>query len=167
MALRLPLDKDALMRIPGCGKRKYEEYGESFLNIIRRFCEESPDEAIASKQSLPASETPAKKEHGADNSAVETLKLLRQGKSIEVIAHERNFSPDTIIGHIGRLVKWGHEFSPDMFFSAERFAQIREWFRNVNDGDIASVVFMSRGRLGYGEAKLASFFIEKGNDEAE
>lgn len=158
----LPLDRVSLLRIQGCGPKKYEAYGEAFLNIIRRFCDESPEEANASRLPLPKTDIQSKQDLGMGNSTyVDTLKRLQQGQSVKKIAQDRNLSPETVFSHIAKLMKWGHEFSPDQFFTPERFAQIREWFRMANDDDIASVVFVSRGQLGYGEAKLASLFINK------
>jgi ATP-dependent DNA helicase RecQ len=38
MAAHFPQNQDSLMAIHGVGKVKYENYGQIFLEIIRRFC---------------------------------------------------------------------------------------------------------------------------------
>src|SRR5690625_4244306 len=38
-----PLDKEDMLQIKGIGERKYEQYGEVFLEVIREWRENNPD----------------------------------------------------------------------------------------------------------------------------
>lgn len=168
IAIHLPSDEKSFLKIHGCGKRKYTAQGEAFLDIIRRLCENSPEEAENSRVSFTTSRSKHREQSVTELSTYEeTLKYLHQGKSIEEIADERILSPRTIVIHVGKLMKQGHDFQTERFFTPECFRQIKEWFRIAYDGHAKSVVYASEGQLDYSEALLASYFIDKASKSQE
>ena len=67
-----------------------------------------------------------------------TLRLLREGFSVEEIAEERDLSPRTVSNHIVTLAANGEEL--DLEVEAERMKQLREVAGDWEDGDRLSPV---------------------------
>jgi len=99
--------------------------------------------------------------HKPMNSELETLQLLREGKSLYEIGAIRNLKQSTMLAHIDRLVDAGFEvpFVPDI--SPKRLEQIAEWFRQAKSWNLTPVVEQSGGQLDYDEARLARMVLKQ------
>jgi ATP-dependent DNA helicase RecQ len=95
MCRHLPKNKEELERIKGVGEKKYEQYGEIFLETIRPFVDEN--------QKTP--------------SYIISYDAFRAGKSIGDIASERELTPTTIEGHLFQSYKEGLEMDWTPFFT--------------------------------------------------
>lgn len=109
MATYLPLSQDDLLEIPGMGKMKYEKYGGLFLEAIREYC-------VAHKYGTRIALRQPKKEKRRGLSVKDdqvgatyriSYNLYRQGKTISEISRERNFSVQTIEGHLSHFIQAG------------------------------------------------------------
>jgi len=82
ISLKLPQTKEEMLKINGIGEVKFQKYGEKFLELCKKIKEIKK----------PLSKT-----------YMQTLKLIKENKSIQEIAIERNFSLVTILNHIKTL----------------------------------------------------------------
>lgn len=103
MATYFPKDKEEFLRIKGIGLKKYENYGEDFINIIRDYLDRnnmdiSNIKRVEIEKSL--------KVESIDRYE-ETYNCYLEGLSLEEIAKIRNFTPNTIIKHLERCEKRG------------------------------------------------------------
>ena len=87
-----PTSIAALLRITGIGERKAEMYGKELRDVLARF--ENGDRASA----MPGKRT---------SPAVETLRLLAEGKSFEEIAQIRGRQIATVVNGVATLVEQG------------------------------------------------------------
>ena len=108
MADYMPLNEKDLLKISGFGKPKVDKYGEQFLNIIRRYCD---DNNLSTEMSLfeeKAKKSSAKKEKKPKTDTVRvTLQFYLDGMSIAQIAKERSLTEGTISKHLAELVEKG------------------------------------------------------------
>ena len=106
MALYLPQSFDELNRISGFGPVKTKQYGESFLGIIKNYCEEH--NLVTNIEAKPSKAKRREKniEIKTDTKTA-SFNLFRVGKSIEEIAIERNMAASTIEGHLSYFVGIG------------------------------------------------------------
>jgi ribonuclease D len=108
MADYMPLNEKDLLKISGFGKPKVDKYGEQFLNIIRRYCD---DNNLSTEMSLfeeKAKKSSAKKEKKPKTDTVRvTLQFYLDGMSIAQIAKERSLTEGTISKHLADLVEKG------------------------------------------------------------
>jgi len=81
-----------LKTITGIGERKAETYGQGILDALRRYGEGERALAVVDKKTLPA---------------IETLQLLREGKSLDEIAEARGRQRSTIVNAVAALVEAG------------------------------------------------------------
>src|SRR5699024_11818302 len=91
--------KEDMLEIKGIGEKKYEQYGEEFLEAIQAWRNENPD---AKKRIQISSESPvAKPKRTKDDrpSHMISYQLFQSGKSIKEIAAMRDFSQQTIESH--------------------------------------------------------------------
>lgn len=95
---RRPSSIPELLRITGIGERKADMFGNGILAALERFRQGARAQAVAPKKTAPA---------------LETLHLLRQGKSLEEVAKARDRQLGTIVSAVTTLVEAGDvEFDP-------------------------------------------------------
>jgi len=83
-----PQTLTAFSRISGVGQHKLDQYGKDFIIVI---CEHDGDESMAS----------------ASDTALETLRLFRQGTSVKQVASQRGLQPQTIYNHLTEAIVSG------------------------------------------------------------
>jgi ATP-dependent DNA helicase RecQ len=104
-----PKSMPQLMRVIGIGELKAKKYGAQILEALKRF--------QAGERAKPRPESKV-------NSAAETMRLLREGKSLEEIARARGRQLSTIASTVSDLVERGFvEYQPG-WVEAGRRAQI-------------------------------------------
>ncbi len=104
----LPQNTKELEQITGFGSTKIEKFGSLFINAIVSFSQQHQLQSFIHQKSIPKQE----KVQRSQNTVVEkesttdfTLRLHKQGLSVEAIVAERNLAKSTIEGHLALLVK--------------------------------------------------------------
>jgi len=87
-----PTSSAALMEITGIGERKSELYGKEILAVLKRYEEGARASAIPQKLTAPG---------------LETLQMLKDGKTLEEIAEIRGRQFATIVNTVAALVESG------------------------------------------------------------
>jgi ATP-dependent DNA helicase RecQ len=99
IARRRPATVGELLNITGIGERKAEMYGPRLLDALGRFRNGERASAVPAKKTAPA---------------IETLRLLAEGKTFEEIAQIRERQIATVVNGVASLVEQGHlEFRPE------------------------------------------------------
>jgi ATP-dependent DNA helicase RecQ len=111
MAVKLPLEREAMLAVKGVGQRKFELYGESFLEYIKIYAATHGIEP----QEAAAGEKPGKNKKP---SHLITLEHYQAGASLEEIARERQLSLITIQNHLVRCSMEGYTVDWDQFIPA-------------------------------------------------
>ena len=86
-----------------------------------------------------------------------TLRLLRDGKSLEEIAAAREIVVGTVESHLVELVARGEDIAPfdiETYLPPETEALLRELFGQHGIDALSPVVDASAGAASYGQAKL-------------
>ena len=87
-----------LLTVTGIGERKADMYGQAILAALERYSEGARASAIPQKKTAPA---------------LETIRLLAEGKSLEEIAEIRERQLGTVVNAVATLVESGDvEFQP-------------------------------------------------------
>lgn len=154
MATYLPLSDADMMRMSGVGDAKMDRYGADFLNEIRNYCTRNKIEtridlkpAVSSKRKRP------KRAVAISDTYRLTLRMFRDGKSIEAIAQERGLGVSTIEGHLARFVTNG-EIAVDEIVPAEKIENIRTALaQHGGDGFIGPVKAALGEDYSYGEIR--------------
>ncbi|MFX4262519.1 DNA helicase RecQ [Pelotomaculum propionicicum] len=125
MSRQLPADQLAMLAVKGVGQRKFEQYGETFLELIREYAAANGIILRTGKpagEKAPVNETP---------SHLVTLDLYRAGGTLQEIARQRNLSVVTIQDHLVRCGMEGCHVDWDDFIPSQYEALIRRKIEEV------------------------------------
>ncbi|TRM10837.1 DNA helicase RecQ [Lentibacillus cibarius] len=114
-----PETKEDMLAIKGVGEKKYEQYGDVFLEVISQWRRNNPD---ASRPVKIASGRPTvKKEKQADDrpSHMISYSLFQSGKPVKDIAALRGVTAQTVENHLFKAFQDGYPLVWDVFFNAE------------------------------------------------
>lgn len=117
-----PTSKDEILQIKGIGERKYEQYGELFMQVIQDFKKEHPE--IKPKVQITNTHRPIRKKTTSESthdgpSHIVSYKMFQSGKSIKDIATIRAMTEQTIEGHLFKAFQDGYPLLWDIFFNEE------------------------------------------------
>lgn len=162
----LPFTASDLERISGFGKARVASFGEEFLDIIRKYCDEN---GLASQmEKLEITEkTPARKKKERKKEEKEqreqkpqkpdtrsvTLGLFQSGMNIEAIATERNLGIGTIEGHLAHYVENG-EIDIATIVSSDKLSLIKSAIETYDGDKLSPLKEFLGDTISYGEIRL-------------
>ncbi len=148
-----PKNAAELLNVPGVGEKKREDFGDAFLEAIASWVAENPKQRFdpPTPQATARSTIPAS---GPNESARESLRLLRERKSISQIAAERELSETTIENHLAQCIEAGESLDPRDFYSQAEEAEMERAFRGCQEPALKPVFEMLEGRISYGKLRL-------------
>ncbi|SDK47810.1 DNA helicase RecQ [Natronincola ferrireducens] len=119
MAASFPRNREELLNVSGVGLKKYENYGEAFIAIIKGYCEERgiAVDAFKKKNIIEVKVEEDYKNNHLDRYGL-TYSHYEEGLSLKEIAEKRGLSKNTIIKH---LIK------------CEEKEQVVDWERFIKD----------------------------------
>jgi len=138
MAAYMPQNQEEFFRIKGVGKKKYDSYGEEFINLINEYIVEEGLDVGEIRQQLidtitAASSIDRLKEDTETNRYEQTYNFYLKGLSLKEIALERNLTQNTIINHLSRCEKQGKTIDWSRFIEPEKEEQIIEMIEKVGN----------------------------------
>ncbi|MGK7884523.1 MAG: DNA helicase RecQ [Crocosphaera sp.] len=146
MAQIKPQTIEAFQKISGVTTYKAQQYGDSFVSVIREFCQQ---------QSLP---TPL-----PTNTNMTTLQLYQQGLTIPEIAERRNLKQSTIYGHIAALIEMNQPIDVDRLVPEHKKAIIIKCIQTIGDGALTPLKNHLGDDYSYGEIKLVRAWYRREN----
>lgn len=128
MATYLPNTKEEFLNIKGVGDKKYQSYGDIFMESINKYIDENDAKPMLEVASSRTSNSisPKVKTH------IESYSLYKEGKNIEEIADIRRVKKDTILTHFVKCEEEGLNIDWD----------------NLVDSDIESQVLKAIDKVG-------------------
>ena len=155
LAQYLPQSLEELEKINGFGKAKIQKFGQEFLDVIIKYSR------VNNLSSLVHEKT-AKKERKEKTTTGKTakidtkllsFKLYKEGKSLEKIAAERNFTVQTIEGHLAHYVSLG-EIKIEELISREKIILIEPVLHDFDGGSITPIKQQIGDSVSFGEIRL-------------
>ncbi len=126
MSRSYPQTDRAFLDIPGVGSQKLADYGQPFMAEIKAWLVDHPQQTFAA-EAPPPPPPKMKSESGPNGTALETLRLFRQGLSPERIAAQRSLVISTIHNHLSQAIAGGVlEADPRDYYSVEDENLIRQ-----------------------------------------
>lgn len=147
----LPQTLSQLEKISGFGKVKSHQFGKDFIEIIAAYCEENGLESLVEK--IPEKKKKEKKER-KPHSREESFDLYKKGNSIQQIALQRNFTIETIQGHLSFYVGNGILDAKDML-SKEKLLKIGELIVQYPEANLGFLKSKLGNAASYGEINIA------------
>jgi ATP-dependent DNA helicase RecQ len=151
MARDYPASEREFALISGVGEKKLREFGDVFLAEIAVFLKTHPRQIFAD-DSFTAPAPPAGS--GLGDSARDTMRRFRAGRSIEQIARERSLVTGTIYSHLAEAVEGGEPVELDRFFTGEEQQQVAAAFEKLGSGSLGRVFESLGGAIDYGRLRI-------------
>ncbi len=163
MALYFPDTPVLMSGISGVGDAKLEKYGDTFMTIIEMYKHLHPEEAQArSILQVPVRIKKTRKKK-AGQSIKETLKMAKQGLSMEAIAELRGLSEGTISQHIEALLGdgQGEGLDIDRLLDTDRRLLCEELFSRLSGASMRSIIEASGNKVSYADLRLVRAFMQQ------
>jgi len=158
----LPETVQEMRQISGVGDQKLEQYGESFISVVREYLSENP---IAQKAVIDTgnffSQAQAKQSKNKKGETIEeTYALFNQGMSIEDIAISRKLAPSTIALHLEQLIHSGRDIDITRLIDPAKRDEIAELFRSSDLLALGPVIEHFDGKVSYEEARIVRAWLQ-------
>jgi len=151
----IPQSLKSLKKIKGFGKKKISFYGKEILSIIEKYCIESQIGFQGEESDiLEEDEKPVK-----ENTKEISLRLFREGKTIEEVARERKMAVTTIEGHIAHFIGTG-ELKIDQFVTPEKTTLISGYFLESENHLLSEAKQILGDDISYAELKYVLKHLE-------
>ena len=149
-----PQDAAALLRAPGVGDKKRDDYGEAILAAIHGWLSENSPQEFAPLAPAAAPD-PKPRGPGILNSTAQlTLELWKSGKSIAQIVETRGLAEATIENHLAQAIENGEPLDPRAFYTAAEEQQMQAALEGYDEASLKPVFEQLEGRLSYGKLRL-------------
>jgi ATP-dependent DNA helicase RecQ len=144
MARVYPRSEDDFRRIHGVGERKLREFGPAFLEAIVTYLGSHSAQTFSGDAGLGGSRSPVggavagvsgsaprpeSSRTGMNDRVRESLRLIREGRSVEETARIRGLEPRTVYDHLARAIESGETVDLDPFVGPTERNEIEEAFR--------------------------------------
>ncbi len=138
MARVYPSNESEFARISGVGEKKLREFGTVFLAEVDAHLQPNPRQMFA-EHSFVAPPAPITPTRTAGDSARETLRKFRTGKSAEDIARERGIVIGTVHAHLAENLAAGNAVEVSRLWSKEEEREIAAAFAKYGFGNLMGV----------------------------
>jgi ATP-dependent DNA helicase RecQ len=152
MARNYPQSEQEFARISGVGEKKLREFGTVFLGEIAAHLATNARQIFADDSfTNPA---PAVSRPRLNDTARETLKRSRDGRSVSEIAAERGLTVGTIYSHLATAVENGESIPLDRFLTTAEQQEIALAFQKFGWTNLTGVRESFGERFDYGVLRL-------------
>jgi len=138
-----PTSEFAMKMISGVGERKYQLYGEIFINEILEFEQKKNQEAKKSSHSF-----------------YETYEYYKQGYSVDEIAQVRRINPVTIYSHLASLYEKGADIDILSFLHANELERIQNAARELGHLNTKELYVHMNEEVPYYKIRLGSSYLK-------
>lgn len=142
MASDLPVTENQFLAISGVGMNKMEQYGDGFMEVIRKF------KAVAKPKKVATT--------------LETFAMYKEGLNPEEIAAKRDVQITTIYSHLSQLYTEGKEVELEKFVEKETVDKVRLAFNELDREITLKPIFEKLNEaVSYGEIRMSLTLILK------
>lgn len=158
MAYYYPQKSETLLHIYGVGSAKQKKYGNTFLNIIRTYCEEHDIEERKQPLNKRAKKSSKKEKH------VRVSEAFNDGQSVAHLAEEYGVKEVTILKHLKSYLDEGHSLRTEGIaeassLSARKRDNVLESMKKVGP-DLLKPVYEDLDKsIGYDELRIMQLYF--------
>ena len=153
MARRRPSTLEAFRMINGVGLQKLDDYGETFLNLIKQHCESTNLESdVAFVPSAPASQatkTPT-------GSSMASFEHFDQDMSVEEVAKRLGRAASTTRGYLSDYIRHKNVTDPSRWVDAETVAKIKEVVKRIGEGPLKPYYVGLDEKISYDDIRVVT-----------
>lgn len=162
LAAYLPHSKDDFRRISGFSELKISTYGQSFWEVVTRYCK---IQGLTSRMHLKDLSTTTSKRTRTERPERETetkqqsFDLFNQGHNIDQIAVRRGLSPVTIEGHLAFYVQQG-KIAIEQLMDVSHVPTIQKAIENSSGPALTPIKEALGDEYTFGEIKMVMAYLQ-------
>ncbi|MEO8171678.1 MAG: helix-turn-helix domain-containing protein, partial [Sediminibacterium sp.] len=180
VATYLPLTKKDLVQISGFGKAKVDKYGDEIIEMVEDYCTRNglssnmesfitspaktpkkPKEEKIKEEKIKVEKVKIEKSKEEKlNTKQVSFEMYKSGKTILEIARERNFTYNTIEGHLAHYVSLG-ELDINDLVSEEKQKLIKEVLAKSDNQSLTDIKLQLPDTISFGEIRIVSEALRK------
>lgn len=147
MAKERPITENHLKRISGVGEKKFEKYGDTFINAIFDFTKKQSDE----------------KEGTVRNATyIQTFELYKQGLLIPDIATKRDLSEATITNHLAFLYENNYDIDLYKFIEPKEMNKVFNTVKKLGkDSKLKDIYESLEQKIDYNKIRFGIAYYNK------
>lgn len=131
IAYYMPTAKEAFLQIKGVGEKKYENYGQAFIEIVNDFiaCHNIEPKEIAARsedmyEEYERNESDDEGDELKKDRYQLTYEVYERGYNLEEISKNRGLTQNTIVKHLERLNQQGYRIDWNRFIDSSKESEI-------------------------------------------
>ena len=149
----LPVTLGDFSQVKGIGKQKLETYGVAVTRLVKQFLERRPESQPF--PSIVIKDVASERRRVTHTQTIEeTYRLWQQGKTPDEIAHARELTRSTVLGHLEVLILKGRPVDLSRIVPAEKAALIKDALTRVQEDRLSSVKELLQDAATYDEIRL-------------
>lgn len=163
LARRRPVTLPEMLKVHGVGQRKCDEYGQTIVHLIARYCSEHK---IAASVDLPApvKKAAAKAAPASTSKAPkEAYALFDQGLSMGEISLKIGRAPSTVHGYFVDYLQERKITDASPWASKEEIEAIESAAADVEDGKLKPIYESLNGEIGYDVIRMVLICMRNRN----
>lgn len=138
IARYLPNTKETMLTIKGIGEKRYEQFGDIFLQVVLGWKNENP-QAKGRVLIQPSRSPLIRKENIGEPSYLQSYKLFQSGKTIETISQIRDLAKQTIENHLFQAYEKGHPIAWSIFFNEQEEIEVLKTVNYIEDNALKPI----------------------------
>ncbi|PTN09254.1 helix-turn-helix domain-containing protein [Mangrovibacterium marinum] len=150
----LPGNSTALLKVKGIGKKTVKQYGSAILKLIADYARDSQLKIEVQTQLEPETTKPKQPSHEI------SYQLFKEGKSIGMIATERDMAVSTIEGHLARHIETG-ELELSQLVDPEKINKIENYLTEHPDSSLNDVRSAMDNAFSFGEIRMVQAWLKQ------
>ncbi|MBI5076093.1 MAG: DNA helicase RecQ [Nitrospirae bacterium] len=163
ISCNLPESLQEMRRINGVGDQKLEQYGASFISVVREYLRENPSAQKADEHinDFPEQTRTKQSKSKKGETFEETYALFMGGMSLDDIAKYRKLATATIALHFDQLIRSGRDIDIDRLVDPVTRAEITEFFQSSDLSALGPVIEHFDGKVNYEEARIVRAWMQR------
>ncbi|MGC1218303.1 MAG: DNA helicase RecQ [Phormidesmis sp.] len=156
MAQKRPQTPTDFSSISGVGNRKLAQYGKTFTQVVRDFCEANGLTTLPPESFPIAAENPYQPVSKSEITAtqIQTYDMYQSGLSLPDIALKREIRLTTVNSHMAKLIEAGYDIDIDRLVKVERQAVIKKAISSVGAQSLRDIREKTGDTYDYQEINL-------------
>jgi ATP-dependent DNA helicase RecQ len=161
MARRYPVSPEQFSTISGVGSVKLREFGEVFIDEIRRYLAEH--ERMVFEDDAMFAPAPRPTRSRMTDTVGESLAFFRSGKSVAEISQVRQLKDSTIYSHLATAVEAGESLDISLLLSGEDQKEIHAAFEKHVGAALTQIHESLGGRYDFGPLRIYRAWMQRGD----
>lgn len=157
LASHRPSSRDGLLRIPGLGEAKINQFGNNLLKVIKQYCqlcELNMDVGLQETfQGKVIRETSKFTTHH------ESWKMFEQGHSVELAANLLKRAPSTVIKYLEDYLQANPRPSPEPWMNQTDAHRIKEFAATLTEGRLKPIHEHFAGEFTFDQIRIALSWV--------